>query len=235
MLPEWWWGLVSGWLKSVGALPTNGRGNTGLIWSKILNSKSDWASKTFLLCLCPLRRCHSVLSSSTYESVKSCEHRALPRWSIYFHSLHNVVLRGKKRSQHMSIMQPTFCIMSFCLHGLKQALWCNLCRASPALLCALELTDNICTAFWLFGEWKHTSSRDPGCVVGLVYQGRAREKLKMQRKSVKQANNEVGGSRCRPADRSMYRTLRADLSGSTRRSLIIKPFRWLQGIQSRWK
>ncbi len=90
-------------------------------------------------------------------------------------------------------MQPTLCIMSFCLHGLKRALWCNLCRASPALLCALQLTDNICTASWLFREWKHTSSRDPACLVGLLYRGGRREKLKKQGKSVKQATDEHSG------------------------------------------
>lgn len=68
----------------------------------------------------------------------------------------------------MNIMKLKECIMSVCCCGLKQALWCNLCRASPAVCCALELPDNICTAFWLFGESKHTSSRDS---IGLDYCG----------------------------------------------------------------
>ncbi len=144
MLADWWWGLVGGWLKCVGALPTNGRGNTGLIWSKnrpledktsILTSNSHWASKTFQICLWPLRRCHFVLSSSTYESVKSCEHGPLLRWSIYFHSLHNAVLRRKKRSQHISIIQPTFCIMSLCVMALSKRY--GAISAEPALLCSV--------------------------------------------------------------------------------------------------
>lgn len=69
---------------------------------------------------------------------------------------------GKKRAWHPSIMRPTFCIMSFCLHGLQQALRCNLHGVSPALLRALELTDNICTTFWLFGERENT--QHPGAV-----------------------------------------------------------------------
>lgn len=128
-------------------------------------------------------------------------------------------------------MQPTFCIMPFCLHGLKQALRCNLCRARPALLCALELTDNICTAFWLFGEWKHTSSSDPGCLVGLVYRGGGREKLKKQRKSVKQANIEVGWSWCCQACTGSY----MEVQYMYKKLINHKPSKWLQEIQSRWK
>lgn len=59
---------------------------------------------------------------------------------------------------------------------------------SPALLCALQLTDNIRTAFWLFGDLKKTHTHHPGA--GLGYQGRWREKLKMQ-EEVNQANGDV--------------------------------------------
>ena len=77
----------------------------------------------------------------------------------------------------------------------KKALWCNLCRASPALLRASELTDNICTASWLFGEWKHTSFSYPGCLVGLGYRGWRWEKKKKKSKEaveVSQARQQWG-------------------------------------------
>lgn len=88
-------------------------------------------------------------------------------------------------------MQPTFCIMSFCLHGLKQALWCNLQQS--ALLCSVlysSLTISAQPSGCLENEKtkqkKHT--HHPGA--GLGYQGRWREKLKMQ-EAVNQANSDV--------------------------------------------